>query len=143
MTEEEIKQRSQKAREYFAAGFNCSQAVVAACADLYDIDEQTALRMSASFGGGIGQMRMTCGAACGMFLLAGLQTGHTQPHQPQLKQRNYQFVQHLAREFEDHNGGLICAELLGLNGTQSPKQKRPCKEMVADAVEIYLTSLIK
>ena len=34
--------------------------------------------MSASFGGGIGRMRETCGAACGLFLLAGLETGATE-----------------------------------------------------------------
>ena len=40
--------------ELFKSGFNCSQSVVAAFADIYGFTEEQALRMSASFGGGIG-----------------------------------------------------------------------------------------
>lgn len=68
-----MEDRIEKAVELFKSGFNCSQSVVAAFADMYGFTEEQALRMSASFGGGIGRMRQTCGAACGMFLLAGLE----------------------------------------------------------------------
>ena len=69
MSNEQIEKRVEKAKELFRQGFNCSQAVFAACADLYGIEDETlALRLSASFGGGIGRMRQTCGAACGMFM---------------------------------------------------------------------------
>ena len=71
MTNEEIEKRVERAKELFHEGYNCSQSVFAACADIYGIeDEELALRLSASFGGGIGRMRQTCGAACGMFMLA-------------------------------------------------------------------------
>ena len=43
-------------------GFNCSQSVVAAFADIYGYTEEQALRMSAGFGGGIGRLRLSCGA---------------------------------------------------------------------------------
>ena len=72
MTKEE---RISRATELFKSGYNCSQSVVAAFADMYGFTEEQALRMAASFGGGIGRMRETCGAACGMFLLAGLGEG--------------------------------------------------------------------
>ena len=70
-----MKDRVEKAVELFKSGYNCSQSVVAAFADMYGFTQEQALRMSASFGGGIGRMRQTCGAACGMFLLAGLEKG--------------------------------------------------------------------
>ena len=70
MTKEE---RIEKAVNFFKEGYNCSQSVVAAYADLYGFTHEQALHMAASFGGGIGRMRETCGAACGMFLLAGLE----------------------------------------------------------------------
>ena len=79
-TKEEIELRVERAKALFKQGFNCSQAVCVACADIYGIDEQTALRIAASFGGGIGRMRQTCGAACGMFILAGLENGSATPH---------------------------------------------------------------
>ena len=69
------EERVDKAVELFKEGYNCAQSVVAAFADLYGFTQEQAFRMAASFGGGIGRMRETCGAACGLFLLAGLETG--------------------------------------------------------------------
>ena len=159
MTNDQIEARAQRATELFKQGYNCSQSVFAACADLYGItDEQLALRLSASFGGGIGRMRLVCGAASGMFLLAGLHTGSSTPHDNEGKMQNYAFVQQLAGDFKAKYGSLICAELLGLapkgqcntkldldphpaERTPEYYEKRPCSEMVAEAVRIYLRSL--
>ena len=151
MTEQDIELRVERAKELFHQGFNCSQAVFAACADIYGIDEPMALRLAASFGGGIGRMRQTCGAACGMFLLAGLENGSAIPGDAEGKKNNYTYVQHLANKFKDENGSLICAELLGIAPrpqeptpearTEAYYKKRPCAEMVASAVKIYLGSL--
>lgn len=149
MTQQEIEERVEKAKELFHQGYNCSQSVFGACADLYGIDdEELALRLSASFGGGIGRMRQTCGAACGMFLLAGLENGSATPHDAEGKKQNYALVQDLAAKFKAQNGSLICAELLGIAPkTQKPTpearteayyQKRPCADMVASAVRIFL-----
>ena len=149
MTTQEIESRAQKAQDLFKQGFNCSQAVFASCADLYGIhDEQLALRLAASFGGGTGRMRMTCGAANGMFMLAGLHNGSATPHDSEGKMANYAFVQQLAGDFKAKYGSLICAELLGLapkpqdpkpeERTQQYYEKRPCVEMIAEAVRIYL-----
>ena len=152
MTNEQIEERAQLAVELFKQGFNCSQAVYASCADLYGVtDEQLALRLSASFGGGMGRMRLVCGAASGMFMLAGLHNGSSTPHDNEGKMKNYAFVQQLAGEFKGKYGSLICAELLGLapkpeepkpaERTQQYYEKRPCSEMVAEAVRIYLRNL--
>ena len=103
--------------------------------------------MAASFGGGIGRMRQTCGAACGMFLLAGLDTGSTRGDDREGKAHNYAVVQRLAEQFRQENGSLICAELLGLKkpeGTHEPEartaayyQKRPCAMMVETAARLF------
>ena len=152
MTEQEIQQRVERAKELFHQGFNCSQAVFAACADIYGIeDEALALRLAASFGGGIGRMRQTCGAACGMFLLAGLQNGSAAVGDAEGKKQNYALVQDLAAKFKQENGSIICAELLGIAPkpqeptpearTEAYYKKRPCVEMVASAVRIYLKTV--
>ena len=125
MNERDIEMRAQRAVELFKQGYNCSQAVFTSCADIYGItDESLALRLSASFGGGM----------------------------------NYAFVQQLAGEFKGKYGSLICGELLGLapkgqcnvqldldprpaERTQEYYEKRPCPEMIAEAVRIYLRSL--
>ena len=143
-----IEGRVEKAVELFREGYNCSQSVVAAYADLYGFTEEQALKMSASFGAGIGRMRETCGAACGMFL----QTGCTDPKDAAGKGANYAVVQDLAAQFKEMNGSLVCAELLGLRekkdmGVGSPTQpqernaeyykKRPCVEMVRTAARLF------
>lgn len=148
MTEDRV----QKAVELFMSGYNCSQSVVAAFADEYGFTQEQALRMSASFGGGIGRMRETCGAACGMFLLAGLETGATEAADRQGKAANYAVVQELAAEFKRRKGSLICRELLGLKkstpvSTQPEERnsqyyaKRPCARMVEEAARIWVDFL--
>ena len=95
-----FEERIEKAVEFFKSGYNCSQSVVLAFADMYGFTQEQAARMAASFGGGIGRMRQTCGAACGMFLLAGLETGATDPKDREGKGANYAVVQELAAEFK-------------------------------------------
>ena len=94
----ETKDRIEKAVELFKSGYNCSQSVVGAFADMYGFTQEQALRMSASFGGGIGRMRQTCGAACGMFLLAGLEKGAVDGKDREGKAANYALVQQRAEE---------------------------------------------
>lgn len=149
----ELKDRVEKAVEYFKSGYNCSQSVVAAFADMYGFTEEQALRMSASFGGGIGRMRQTCGAACGIFLLAGLEKGATDGKDREGKAANYALVQQLAEEFKKRNGSIICAELLGLKkpeGSTIPEArteqyyaKRPCLRMVEEAAKIWIAYIEK
>ena len=152
MIQQEIEQRVERAKALFKQGFNCSQSVFVACADIYGIeDEALALRLSASFGGGIGRMRQTCGAACGMFMLAGLENGSVTPHDAEGKMQNYSLVQDLAAQFKQEHGSIICSELLGIapkpqdptpeERTEAYYKKRPCIEMVATAVRIFLTNM--
>ena len=126
-----MEDRIQKAVELFKSGYNCSQSVVAAFADMYGFTQEQALRMGASFGGGIGRMRETCGAACGMFLVAGLETGATEATDREGKAANYAVVQELAAEFKKRNGSLICGELLGL------KKKEPVSTIPEERTAQY------
>ena len=130
-----MEDRIQKAVELFKSGYNCSQSVVAAFADMYGFTQEQALRMSASFGGGIGRMRETCGAACGMFLVAGLETGATEATDREGKAANYAVVQELAAEFKKRNGSLICGELLGL------KKKEPVSTIPEDVLLNIIASV--
>ena len=148
------EERIEKAVALFKEGFNCSQSVVAAFADQYGFTHEQALRMSASFGGGIGRMRETCGAACGLFMLAGLETGAVEGADRDGKARNYAVVQELAEEFKRRNGALKCADLLGLSKkepvvsipearTAQYYEKRPCVKMVEEAARIWCEYLEK
>lgn len=140
--------RVARAVALFKEGYNCSQSVVAAFADLYGFTREQALHMSASFGGGIGRMRETCGAACGLFLLAGLEKCALEGSDRESKAANYALVQELAEKFKKRNGALCCADLLGLSKkepvvstpearTDQYYAKRPCVKMVEEAAKIW------
>ena len=153
LTREILNQRITKAVELFKEGYNCSQSVVAAFSDLYGYTDKQAFHMAASFGGGIGRMRQTCGSACGMFLLAGLDCGSTEGSDREGKSHNYQVVQNMADEFKNINGTLICAELLGLKEisqdynaearTTAYYKKRPCAKMVEISASIFANYLAR
>ena len=57
-----------KAQSYFDEGYACSQSVLLAFADQFDLDERTAKLISSTFGGGMGRLRQTCGAVTGGFM---------------------------------------------------------------------------
>lgn len=146
--EKELEERVKTAVDLFKEGYNCSQSVVAAFADMYGLTRDQALRISASFGGGIGRMRLTCGAASGMFILAGLETGSTIAGDREGKGKNYKLVQDLAAIFKQRNGSMVCGELLGLTKnptiSSTPEErtpaylaKRPCVKMVEEAARIW------
>ena len=148
LTHEEIEKRVARGVELFKSGYNCAQAVAGAFADLYDIPQDVIMRMSASFGGGMGRMRRTCGAASGMFMLAGLENGCATTETPEKRAVNYALVQDLAERFKEENGSLTCAELLGLRTgkTEPPTpnertkeyyKNRPCTMMVESACRIF------
>jgi len=129
-------------------GFNCSQSVVAAFADLYGYTEEQALRMSAGFGAGIGRMRLSCGAFNALALLAGLDCGSTTAGDREGKSYNYKIVQQLAAQFREAHGSLICAELLKLKKdapltfeaserTAEYYRTRPCVNQIISAAKIY------
>ena len=144
-----MESRKEQAMALFREGYNCSQSVFVTYADLFGMDRETALKVSASFGAGIGRMREVCGAASGMFLAAGMLTGQTVGSDQKAKKKNYDVVQLLAAEFKkENNGTYICRELLGLDkegkkvipGDTAPEartenyyKKRPCPKLIEGA----------
>ena len=142
---------AEKAKSLFESGYNCCQAVLCAYADELGIDQNTALKIASSFGGGMGRMREVCGAVSGMFMVSGLRDGYTNidgENSHEEKMAHYERIQELARKFINENGSIICRELLGLApkkssldmGNPEPEKrteeyykKRPCAELVAMA----------
>lgn len=150
----DIEARAQAGKQHFLSGYNCAQSVVAAFADLYpEHDAHTLLSLAASFGGGMGRLRMTCGAVTGMFMLAGLENGNPEPGNMEARTRNYALVQQLGKAFEAENDSMICATLLGLRtgkiesphpGSRTPEyyRSRPCATLVECACRIYARLLL-
>lgn len=140
---------AQKAGAYFKEGYNCSQSVFLAFEDLYDLDRKAVLKLSSSFGGGMGRLREVCGAVSGMFMVAGILYGYDSPKDYERKAEHYARIQELARTYELENGSIVCRELLNINKkkdqpvpekrTEEYYKKRPCKELVEMAAFIMET----
>lgn len=137
---------SKRAMELFKEGYNCSQSVIGAFAEELGMDFETAVRLSSSFGGGMGRLREVCGAVTGMFMAAGLKYGYSNPDADQTKKEHYQRIQLLAQQFKEANGSIICRDLLALQEgasvptpekrTEQYYQTRPCVELVGHAAEL-------
>ena len=150
MTEQEVEQRVERAVENFMAGYVCCQSVVAAFADLYGLDDVLAKKIAAGFGGGVGRLRMMCGAVSGIVMLVGLDCGQTEGSDREGKSACYKVVQELLAKSKEENGSLICAEILGLKGYEKAKdsyvasartaeyyKSRPCAAKVESAARIF------
>ena len=68
--------------ELFKSGFNCAQSVFAAFCDKVGMPEETALRVSAGLGGGVGRTREVCGALFGAAMRAGKLFGAAEGRAP-------------------------------------------------------------
>ena len=139
--------RAERAKEYFLQGYACSQAVALSFADVCGVSEETLRKLTLPFGGGVGRLRLTCGAISGMAVVIGLLFAESEKT-PENKQKTYAIVQELCGKFKEQTGSLICGELLqnmkvpvevgGTAEARTPQyyQKRSCAEMVYLAANI-------
>ena len=139
------KENETTARKYFLSGYNCAQSVFLTYAKKYGFNKETALKLSSSFGGGMGRMREVCGAVSAMFMIAGLAKGYTENNNDEAKAQHYKLIQSLANKFKEKNETIICRELLGLDIDDNPipskrtakyYEDRPCEQFIADACNI-------
>ena len=117
-----MESRKQIAVEKKHCGLNCAQAVLCAYADLAGIDDETAIRLAAPFGAGMGNMEGTCGAITGAGLVLGLVSKG--PATKQMRQ--------IMNKFQERNGATQCKLLKGVG---TGKVLRECSDCVADAAE--------
>ena len=137
---------SEQAKKNFESGCNCAQAVLLAFSDRTGLDEATAMKLSASFGGGMGKLREVCGAVSAIFMAAGMI--YADDHVPTLEDKaaHYEKIRTLATRFKEENGSYLCRELLdGVpvskegapeERTEQYYKKRPCGELCAIAARI-------
>ncbi len=141
-----MESHGQRAKAYFLEGYNCAQSVLLAFTDELGLDRDTALLLTASFGGGMGRLREVCGTVSAILMAAGLLYGYRDPKDLAGKRAHYQRVQELAGAFREKNGSIVCRELLGLPaGPNRPEpeertpnyyKKRPCPDLVQDAADL-------
>ena len=134
----------EKASSLFKDGFSCSQAVFSAFAKELEADENTLLKLSDAFGGGM-RMALTCGAVTGAFMVIGLKYGRTSADDLEAKQKTANLVKEFVKKFEERHKSIVCKELLGcdISTEEGLKYAREsnltgtiCPKLVTHAVEI-------
>lgn len=141
-----MSSHSEKAKDLFRQGYNCSQSVIAAFCDEIGLEFETALKIASSFGGGMGRLREVCGAVSGALMVLGMKYGYTDPLDQNSKTMHYKLIQDFAKDFEKECGSIICRELLRgpdkhenyvpEERTEQYYKKRPCIELVAHAAKM-------
>jgi hypothetical protein len=62
----------------------------------------------------MGRLREVCGAVSGMFMVAGMLYGYSDPLDKTAKAEHYKLIQSVAMKFKIENNSIICRELLKL-----------------------------
>lgn len=126
----------------FREGHSCSQAVFTAFAEPLGLDYDTAVRLSAGFGGGMGRMGDVCGAVTGALMVLGLRFGGVEA---EAKEKTYELVREFADRFKIRRESLDCRDLLGCDLSTPEGRKTAaeqslhatiCSQVVREAAEI-------
>jgi len=126
-----------KAQSYFDEGYACSQSVLLAFANEFNLDERTAKLISSTFGGGMGRLRQKCGAVTGGFMVLGLKYGNVDPKDMETKLAAYKRVRDLNSLVEEIHGTSNCFELLKKFASEAEVEQRKhhkiiCRKVVGD-----------
>lgn len=135
-----------KALSYFDEGYACSQSVLLAFSNQFDLDERTAKLISSTFGGGMGRLRQTCGAVTGGFMVLGLAYGNERPTDMETKLNSYKKVRELYHQVEGIHGTANCKELLQKHATEAQIEERKhhkiiCRRVVGDVAGLMYDML--
>lgn len=135
---------SDEAVNCFKSGYNCSQAVCSTFAERFNLDKNTALKISGAFGGGIARTANVCGAVTGALMIIGLKYQGTQPNDDEAKRKTYEVAQEFMEKIKSKHGSIICRDLCGCDIT-TPEGKQyfddhkikenVCCHVVGDAAE--------
>ena len=125
MKDFDIEERVNRAVRNFEAGYNCAQSVFLAYSDVFELEMETAKKMSVSFGGGVGRMREVCGTVSAMAMLAGFKYPVQDITDQEARTKNYAMVQKMADIFKEKNETIICRRLLPPETQQLRHRHRP------------------
>ena len=102
----------EKALYYHNKGYNCAQAVIAACSELTGLDEKTALAISAGFGGGL-RSGEVCGAISGAVMALGMAYPFVDGSDAEAKQKIAELAKQCVAAAVEKYGKVRCSELKG------------------------------
>ena len=135
--------KSQQAIENFKT-LNCAQSVLLSYTSELDLDEMTALKIAAGFGGGMA-MAETCGAVTGAYMVLGMKAQFGEKSIQEIKVETKAAVKKFNELFIAKHGSLKCKKLLGVDistpeGSAVANEQNlfntVCSELVGSAAEM-------
>lgn len=103
------------------------------------MDEETAFRAAEGFGLGIAGTQQTCGAVCGMIMLAGLKNSDGDLNQPKTKLSTFSLGRSMEEKFAEKNTTVMCNKLRGTDGITD--RIRSCRGCIVDCAQIVEDTL--
>lgn len=140
-----MEAKEAKAISAFKSGYNCAQSVVIAFSDDLNFDRNIATGISVGFGGGMGRLQETCGAATGAFMVMGLYNSKKITDNLSLKNATYSMIQTFDKKFKLIYGTTNCRALLNCDirseeGHNFAKEnnlfEKVCEKCLADSIRI-------
>jgi C_GCAxxG_C_C family probable redox protein len=107
--------RAETAADYMRSGLNCAQSIVKAFASELAVDEDLAVRMTASLGAGLGRSGYVCGALSGAALVIGARFGNSDPADTAARDKAYALTDALLERFEKEHRTVLCRNLISFN----------------------------
>ena len=115
-------------------GFNCAQSVLCACGKYTGLDENTALALSAGFGGGVRSGEI-CGAISGAVMALGYAAAHADPTDPKAKREAADAARDCVTSFREEYACVRCQDL--------KRAGVSCPELIAHGAEYVEDKLNK
>ncbi|HIV35201.1 MAG TPA: C-GCAxxG-C-C family protein [Candidatus Blautia intestinigallinarum] len=127
-----MSKRSEKAVAYHKKGYNCAQSVACAFMDVVPVDEDTLFRVLEGFGGGMGDLKGSCGALSGAVAVTGLLKSRGKD-QCLSKKETYVLSSQVLDQFTQKHHTYVCEEL---KGGRIHEPLEICNGYIEDAVQI-------
>lgn len=129
----------------FNEGFSCSQIIPLIYGPEFNLDRETALKISAAFGAGLSRTGNICGVVSSAAMVISLKHGHSKPGDTEAKERVFGLTSEFIRSFIALYGSVKCSDLIGydLSTSEGLAQAREkdifhtvCPKFIADAARL-------
>ena len=140
-----MENKSELAGEYFKAGYNCAQSVLAPFGPDNGVSKPNCMMMASAFGGGYAGSGHICGAITGALMVIGLHLGDELDKKPAYRSVAVEISKEFISKFKDKYGCEDCKDLLGIDVSTpeghnllkaDPKYRVKCTGIVEEAVKL-------
>lgn len=107
-----MESMKEKSISLFNERYNCCQAIFLPYSQLFNINKETALKMSSGFGGGIAKMGETCGAINAAVMILGLKYGFSDITDKDKKEKLNEIIRNFINDFKNSHKNIYCRNLL-------------------------------